>query len=508
MDNLNRELLSSIDSIEECVVESELNVCVELLNGYAKSTMLMENADESVINEYAIIQEGKIGDFFSSIGKAIKKFFNKLAWAFGSRAGGMFTGILVGNKIAKAKKQLDKTTKNAKKTLKKMGGQVADGESDFILGDLSNVIKGYTNLGADTIKSVASVIAFVGGEKGAAYAEKLNAIADSSVENESALGGAKELLKECCNLILGDKKKNASNADEDSEDFEDDTPDEETTSSSTSSTETTSTKTTSGETTTTSSPVEGPEGLKKGSMKLAADLANISIDLIESLESAISKEKVDPRACMANLEKFYGLAITAMNIINSIMKILSRMDTSAASTNNVEVFNEKYSELADSAVKKLKPFVPEADGKTVSTTSYNIPQIVKIVTVVSTLNLSGKNLSEGISDMDRCTKSLSSVNTVFNVDAASNKLVSGRSGKTTDINELIKMGTENMDKFEATCKEFEAKNLGDSAKEEDRKAFTRASGELSAILAKTMSDAIKVVDGIKKTFNALNGATS
>lgn len=503
MDNLNRELLSSIDSIEECIVESELNVCVELLNGYAKSTMLMENADESVINEYAIIQEGKIGDFFSSIGKAIKKFFNKLAWAFGSRAGGMFTGIMVGNKIAKAKKQLDKTTKNAKKTLKKMGGQVADGESDFILGDLSNVIKGYTNLGADTIKSVASVIAFVGGEKGTAYAEKLNAIADSSVENESALGGAKELLKECCNLILGDKIKKASNTDEDSEDFEDDTPDEETTSD-----ETTSTKTTSGETTTTSSSAEGPKGLNKGSMKFAADLANISIKMIESLESAISKEKVDPRAAMQALSDFYELATSAMKTIDALMLVLSRMDTSAASTNNVEVFNEKYSELADSAVKKLKPFLPEADGKTVSTTSYNIPQIVKIVTVVSTLNLSGKNLSEGISDMDRCTKSLSSVNTVFKVDTASNKLVSGKSGKTADINELIKMGTENMDKFEATCKEFEAKNLGDSAKEEDRKAFTRASGELSAILAKTMSDAIKVVDGIRKTFNALNGATS
>lgn len=503
MDNLNRELLSSIDSIEECVVESELNVCVELLNGYAKSTMLMENADESVINEYAIIQEGKIGDFFSSIGKAIKKFFNKLAWAFGSRAGGMFTGILVGNKIAKAKKQLDKTTKNAKKTLKKMGGQVADGESDFILGDLSNVIKGYTNLGADTIKSVASVIAFVGGEKGAAYAEKLNAIADSSVENESALGGAKELLKECCNLILGDKIKKASNTDEDSEDFEDDTPDEETTSD-----ETTSTKTTSGETTTTSSSAEGPKGLNKGAMRFAAELAEVSIKMIESLESAISKEKVDPKAAMRALENYKSLATSAMKTIDALMLVLSKMDTSAASTNNVEVFNEKYSELADSAVKKLKPFLPEADGKTVSTTSYNIPQIVKIVTVVSTLNLSGKNLSEGISDMDRCTKSLSSVNTVFKVDTASNKLVSGKSGKTADINELIKMGTENMGKFEATCKEFEAKNLGDSAKEEDRKAFTRASGELSAILAKTMSDAIKVVDGIRKTFNALNGATS
>lgn len=499
MDNLNRELLSSIDSIEECIVESELNVCIELLNGYAKSTMLMENADESVINEYAIIQEGKIGDFFSSIGKAIKKFFTKIAWALGSRTGGMVTGIMVGNKIARAKKQLDKTTKNAKKTLKKMGGKVADGESDFIFGDLGNVIKGYTNLGADTIKSVASVIAFVGGEKGAAYAEKLTSIADSSVENESALGGAKELLKECCNLILGDKNK-ASDTDEESEDFEDN-PEEETASS--------STETTSGETpATTSSSAEGPEGLNKGSMRFAADLANVSIKMIESLESAISKEKVDPKAAMRALENYNSLATSALKTIDALMRVLSKIDTSSASTNNVEVFNEKYSEVADSAVKKLKPFVPEADGKTVSTTSYNIPQIVKIVTVVSSLNLSGKNLSEGISDMDRCTKSLSSVNTVFKVDTASNKLVSGKSGKTADINELIKMGTENMDKFEATCKEFEAKNLGDSAKEEDRKAFTRASGELSAILARVMSEAIKVVDGIKKTFNSLNGATS
>lgn len=504
MNNLNRELLSSIDNIEESIVEAELNVCIELLNGYSKSTMLMENADESVINEYAIIQEGKIGDFFASIGKAIKRFLNKIAWSLGARTGGMVTGVLIGNKIARVKKQLDKTTKNAKKTLKKMGGEVADGKSDFIVGDLGNVIKGYTNLGADTIKSVASVIAFIGGEKGTAYAEKLTSIADSAVENESALGGAKGLLKECCNLILGDKKKASS--DSESENIDDDNMDDEPVENSASGAdETRSNETTN--TSSTSSTDTGDKGFDPDTMKLAADLANISIKLIESLESAIAKKKVDPQAAMKSLENFNALAASAMKTIGALMQILSKIDTSSASSNNVEVFNAKYHELADPAVNKLKPFVPEADGKTVSPTSFNIPQIVKIVTVVSSLNLSGKNLSEGIMAMDKCTKSLNSVNTTFNVDANSNKFVSSKSSKTNDINELIKMGTENMDKFLQACKDFEAANLGDSVKEEDRKAFTRASGELSAVLARVMSEAIKVVDGIKKTFSAF-GATN
>lgn len=500
MNNLNRDLLSSIDNIEESIVEAELNVCIELLNGYSKSTMLMENADESVINEYAIIQEGKIGDFFASIGKAIKRFLNKIAWSLGARTGGMVTGVLIGNKIARVKKQLDKTTKNAKKTLKKMGGEVADGKSDFIVGDLGNVIKGYTNLGADTIKSVASVIAFVGGEKGTAYAEKLTSIADSAVENESALGGAKDLLKECCNLILGDKKKASS--DSESENIDDDNMDDEPVENSASGADETTNTSSS-----TSSTVTGDKGFDPDTMKLAAELANISIKLIESLESAIAKKKVDPQAAMKSLENFNALAASAMKIIGALMQILSKIDTSSASSNNVEVFNAKYHELADPVVNKLKPFVPEADGKTVSPTSFNIPQIVKIVTVVSSLNLSGKNLSEGIMAMDKCTKSLNSVNTAFNVDANSNKLVSSKSSKTNDINELIKMGTENMDKFLQACKDFEAANLGDSVKEEDRKAFTRASGELSAVLARVMSEAIKVVDGIKKTFSAF-GATN
>ena len=504
MDNLNRDLLLSIDNIEESIVEAELNVCIELLNGYSKSTMLMENADESVINEYAIIQEGKIGDFFASIGKAIKRFFNKIAWSLGARTGGMVTGVLIGNKIARVKKQLDKTTKNAKKTLKKMGGEVADGKSDFIVGDLGNVIKGYTNLGADTIKSVASVIAFVGGEKGTAYAEKLTSIADSAVENESALGGAKGLLKECCNLILGDKKKASS--DSESENIDDDMNDEPVENSTSGADENQSSNETTNTSSTTSSTNTADKGFDPDTMKLAADLANASIKMIESLESAIAKKKVDPQAAMKSLENFNALAASAMKTISALMQILSKIDTSSASSNNVEVFNAKYHELADPAVNKLKPFVPEADGKTVSPTSFNIPQIVKIVTVVSSLNLSGKNLSEGIMAMDKCTKSLNSVNTAFNVDANSNKLVSSKSSKTNDINELIKMGTENMDKFLQTCKDFEAANLGDSVKEEDRKAFTRASGELSAVLARVMSEAIKVVDGIKKTFSAFGAA--
>ena len=60
MKNLNESLLESIDSIEEIIVESELSVLASIGNGYAKIAMLMEYADDDVVNEFQIIQESVI----------------------------------------------------------------------------------------------------------------------------------------------------------------------------------------------------------------------------------------------------------------------------------------------------------------------------------------------------------------------------------------------------------------------------------------------------------------
>ena len=54
---MNESLLRTIDSIDDIVMESEMNVCMEMYNEYMKTFMLMEYADDSVIEEYDLIQE-------------------------------------------------------------------------------------------------------------------------------------------------------------------------------------------------------------------------------------------------------------------------------------------------------------------------------------------------------------------------------------------------------------------------------------------------------------------
>lgn len=57
MKNLNESLLESIDLIQESTIESELNVLFAMGEEYAKACTLMEYADESVVNEFDLIQE-------------------------------------------------------------------------------------------------------------------------------------------------------------------------------------------------------------------------------------------------------------------------------------------------------------------------------------------------------------------------------------------------------------------------------------------------------------------
>lgn len=57
MKNLNESLLDSIDLIQESVIESEIDVLMNLGNEYAKVGMLMEYANEAVVEEFDIIQE-------------------------------------------------------------------------------------------------------------------------------------------------------------------------------------------------------------------------------------------------------------------------------------------------------------------------------------------------------------------------------------------------------------------------------------------------------------------
>lgn len=60
MNDLNKNLLSSIESVDDIIFESEMNVLHSIIDEYSKIGMLMEYADESVVNEFLIIQEAGI----------------------------------------------------------------------------------------------------------------------------------------------------------------------------------------------------------------------------------------------------------------------------------------------------------------------------------------------------------------------------------------------------------------------------------------------------------------
>ena len=60
MKNLNESLLETIDLIQESTIDAELGVLFAIGEEYAKVDMLMEYADEEVIDEYGIIQESML----------------------------------------------------------------------------------------------------------------------------------------------------------------------------------------------------------------------------------------------------------------------------------------------------------------------------------------------------------------------------------------------------------------------------------------------------------------
>lgn len=60
MNDLNKNLLTCIDSIDEVVLESEMSVIGCMMDEYTKIGMIVEYADESVVDQFSIIQEAGI----------------------------------------------------------------------------------------------------------------------------------------------------------------------------------------------------------------------------------------------------------------------------------------------------------------------------------------------------------------------------------------------------------------------------------------------------------------
>ena len=97
---LTNEILSSIDNIDDCVMEAEMNVINALCNGYDKAIMIMENYNGNSYDCFDIFQEGfkdevnkpirgvkgeniikrilmAIPRLIALLIKKVKKFFNK-----------------------------------------------------------------------------------------------------------------------------------------------------------------------------------------------------------------------------------------------------------------------------------------------------------------------------------------------------------------------------------------------------------------------------------------------
>lgn len=56
------EILNVIDKIDVITVESEINICQELLNSYEKMNLIMENYNGDYIDSFSIFQEGVVDD--------------------------------------------------------------------------------------------------------------------------------------------------------------------------------------------------------------------------------------------------------------------------------------------------------------------------------------------------------------------------------------------------------------------------------------------------------------
>ena len=97
---LTNEILSSIDNIDECVMEAELNVLNAMINEYDKAIMIMENYNGNDYSSFDVFQEGfkdelnkpvrgvkgenilkrilmAIPRLIALLVKKVKKFFNK-----------------------------------------------------------------------------------------------------------------------------------------------------------------------------------------------------------------------------------------------------------------------------------------------------------------------------------------------------------------------------------------------------------------------------------------------
>lgn len=148
MTELNKQLLASIDNIEDVITESELSVMTAIGNGYAKMALISEFAQEDMnVNEFEIFQEGH--RHHGGIIGGIKKAFSFIAGLFSSffkAIGKFFSNI--DKKLHRLRKDHRKASRrrNKRKRFDKAMGSIKDAFSDLgeslKNGDATKTVKG------------------------------------------------------------------------------------------------------------------------------------------------------------------------------------------------------------------------------------------------------------------------------------------------------------------------------------------------------------------------------
>ena len=148
MTELNKQLLASIDNIEDVIAESELSVMTAIGNGYAKMALISEFAQEDMnVNEFEIFQEGH--RHHGGIIGGIKKAFSFIAGLFSSffKAIGKFFGN-IDKKLHRLRKDHRKASRrrHKRKRFDKAMGSIKDAFSDLgeslKNGDATKTVKG------------------------------------------------------------------------------------------------------------------------------------------------------------------------------------------------------------------------------------------------------------------------------------------------------------------------------------------------------------------------------
>jgi len=496
MKELNAQLLDTIDSIDDIVTESELSVCMELMKGYSKSSMLLEYADVNVLPEYEMyIQEGSIGDFFKSIIEGIKNFFKRALARIGIRKAGTFFGWRIGHEINKMTKGFLKNVDKTKKVLEGQGYKAtkisddptgifgtADGWLRFA-GDMCGSLTAVTDFlhlnndkpdGSPNIFKILSTVAQanqnVEGNDIASVKERFkvtkNGLSAAAKELSNKITGGSANTGKALDKAVKDENFEGKSAEETQETI-DNTQD---------------------------SIDAGETNEKQGLAQIRKAMFERFVSIIKQMDAFNNKVYEALQNNEGTAEDFSGsitdIASSCLHLCDEIGQYINKLasfDEGGVTQEQVNTMNQMYAKYASSrndSVKNLKPFVLNGDSIV-----YYIPQVNKLINMVKSADFSKANtIQDG-------TK------VVYDLD----KIIMGQNPKQTlptpgseEYRSMLADALATLDKFDKSRLEFESRAKLNEASEQLQKSFKIAVGKLTTDMTNLISDVTAITAGISK----------